>query len=166
MWGLPYDDLKGWRGPYPQEVFATQFETLAEGWRVGDAELERAVRKTPQVRLTEAQADLRFARAAGIHFQSVANQARYIIARDSLAGLAGPLSPEARRRLRAEMRRCLESEVDLARQLFTLAREDSRIGFEPSCQYFYLPLDLVEKVINCRWLLEHLDGPGENAQPE
>ncbi len=65
MWGLPYDDLKGWRGPYPPEVFATQFETLAEGWRVGDAELERAVRKTPQVRLTEAQADLRFARAAG-----------------------------------------------------------------------------------------------------
>jgi len=33
-------------------------------------------------------------------------------------------------------------------------REDSRIGFEPSCHYFYLPLDLVEKVVNCRWLLE------------
>ena len=43
------------------------------------------------------------------------------------------------------------------RRLFTLTREDSRIGFEPSCQYFYLPLDLVEKVINCRWLLEHLE---------
>ena len=21
MWGLPYDDLDGWRGPYPPEVF-------------------------------------------------------------------------------------------------------------------------------------------------
>jgi hypothetical protein len=41
----------------------------------------------------------------------------------------------------------------LARQLYALVREDSRIGFEPSCQYFYLPLDLVEKVVNCRWLL-------------
>ena len=53
------------------------------------------------------------------------------------------------------MKRRLESEIALARQLFTLTREDSRIGFEPSCQYFYLPLDLVEKVINCRWLLRH-----------
>ena len=59
------------------------------------------------------------------------------------------------RRLRFEIRRLLESEIALARQLFTLVREDSRIGFEPSCQYFYLPLDLVEKVVNCRWLLKH-----------
>jgi len=55
------------------------------------------------------------------------------------------------------MQRYLESEIALARQLFTLVREDSRIGFEPTCQYFYLPLDLVEKVVNCRWVLEHLD---------
>ncbi len=54
-----------------------------------------------------------------------------------------------------EIKRLLESEIALARQLFTLVREDSRIGFEPSCHYFYLPLDLVEKVINCRWLLRH-----------
>jgi len=45
----------------------------------------------------------------------------------------------------------------MVRRLFTLSQEDLRIGFEPSCQYFYLPLDLVEKVINCRWLLEHVE---------
>ena len=62
---------------------------------------------------------------------------------------------EQRHRLRLEIKQRLESEIVLARQLFTLAREDSRIGFEPSCQYFYLPLDLVEKVVNCRWLLDN-----------
>ena len=67
---------------------------------------------------------------------------------------ANALSPEERRRRAGEVKRCLESEIALARQLFSLVREDSRIGFEPSCQYFYLPLDLVEKVVNCRWLLE------------
>jgi lysophospholipase L1-like esterase len=36
-------------------------------------------------------------------------------------------------------------------------REDSRIGFERSCQYFYLPLDLIEKAISCRWLLTCFD---------
>ncbi|NLF72423.1 MAG: hypothetical protein GX575_25595 [Candidatus Anammoximicrobium sp.] len=45
----------------------------------------------------------------------------------------------------------------LARQLFPLTQEDSRIGFESSCQYFYSPLDVVEKVVNCRWLLAHFD---------
>jgi hypothetical protein len=35
-----------------------------------------------------------------------------------------------------------------------LTQEDSRIGFEASNQYVYVPLDLAEKIINCRWLLE------------
>lgn len=68
-----------------------------------------------------------------------------------------PLSPEQRHGLRAEIKRYLESEIVLARELFALVQEDSRIGFEPSCHYFYLPLDLVEKVVNCRWLLRHFE---------
>ena len=157
MWGIPYDDLNGWRGPYPPEVFAGQFEKMAQGSRAGVAELQQAVEKTPPPRRSEAQADLRYARAAGIHFQSVANQARFVLARDALSKGRGTQSPEEGNRLRDEIQRCLESEIRLARQLYTLVREDSRIGFEPSCQYFYLPLDLVEKVVNCRWLSEHLE---------
>lgn len=157
MWGLPYDDLDGWRGPYPPEIFAAQFENMAEGWRQGIAALRLAVEKSPADRAREAQADLRLASAAAIHFQSVANQARFILARDALAGSPETLTSQQRDRMRTEIRRCLESEIRLARRLLTLARKDSRIGFEPSCQYFYLPLDLVEKVINCRWLLGHLE---------
>lgn len=157
MWGLPYDDLDGWRGPYPPEIFAAQFENMAEGWRQGLAELRLAVENAPLAQAREVQADLRLASAAAIHFQSVANQARFILARDALAGSTDTLTSQQRDRIRAEIRRCLESEILLARQLLTLAREDSRIGFEPSCQYFYLPLDLIEKVINCRWLLERFE---------
>ena len=152
MWGIPYDDLNGWRGPYPPDVFAAQFEKLAAGWEPGVAELRAAVDRAPSQGREEVEADLRFAEAAGICFQSVANQARFVIARDALA--AGDRSPEDRCRLRQEIKRLLESEIALARRLHTLACEDSRIGFEPSCQYFFLPLDLVEKVINCRWLLK------------
>jgi hypothetical protein len=154
MWGFPYDHLDGWRGPYPPEVFAAQFEKIVEGWRPGLAELQAAVDKTPPDLRADAQSDLRCGRAAAIHFQSVANQARFVHARDTLADASNPPSPERRDQLRQEIRRCLESEIALARELYTLAREDSRLGFEPSCQYFYLPLDLVEKVVNCRWLLE------------
>jgi len=157
MWGLPYDDLDGWRGPYPPEVFASQFEKVAKGFWAGIAELQQAVEKTPADRRKEVEADLRYARAEAITFQSVANQARFVLARDSLAKPSSTQSPEERRRLQAEIKRCLESEIVLAQHLFTLVQEDSRIGFEPSCQYFYLPLDLVEKVVNCRWLLKQFE---------
>ena len=153
MWGLPYDDLEGWRGPYPAEVFAAQFGKVAAGFELAMTELQLALGKAPSAQRAAAEDDLRFARAAAIHFQSVANQARFVLARDTLDPSAPTLTPEARRRWQVEVRRCLESEIALARQLYSLTREDSRIGFEPSCHYFYLPLDLVEKVVNCYWLL-------------
>jgi hypothetical protein len=157
MWGIPYDDLNGWRGPYPPEIFAAQFEKIADGWRPGLAELQTAVDKTPEEQRDAVRADVRFARGAAVHFQSVANQTRYVAARDMLAAQETSLSPEERRQLRESMEKAVESEIALARELFTLSRADSRIGFEPSCQYFYLPLDLVEKVINCRWVLGQLE---------
>jgi len=157
MWGLPYDDLDGWRGPYPADVLIAQFEKMAAAWRAGIAELALAVQHTPARHRAEAAADLRFAQAAAMHFQSVANQSAFVLARDALAKSADSLSPAERRRLRQEMKGRLESEILLARDLFLLVQQDAQIGFEPSSQYFYLPLDLVEKVVNCRWLLRQCE---------
>lgn len=154
MWGIPYDDLDRWRGPYPGDVLASQFEKIATAWQRAMPELTAAVDLAPTVRKADVQADLRYARAAAIKFQSVANQAKFVIARDALA--APGLSGERRRELRSHMEALIKSEMALARELYVLTLQDSRIGFEPSCHYFYLPLDLVEKVINCRWLLGQL----------
>jgi len=41
----------------------------------------------------------------------------------------------------------------LARQLYLISKEDSRIGFEASNHYYYFPLDFVGKVINCEFIL-------------
>lgn len=155
MWGIPYDDLDGWRGPYPPEVFAAQFEKVAKGWQEGIAEMRLAVEAAPTEGRAEAAADLRLAQAAAFHFQAVANQARFTHARDTLARESDTWAPEQQQNLREEIRRSLESEIELARGLYAITLEDARIGFEPSCQYFYLPLDLAEKVINCRWLMAH-----------
>lgn len=155
MTGIPYDDLTTWRGPYPPEVFIAQFEKIAEGWRSGLPLLEAAVKTAPPARREEAQAELRFAEAAHAHFLSVANQSRFVLDRDALADPKSELTDEQRATLRADIRRRLESEITLARRLFTLTRQDSRIGFEAANQYFYVPLDLAEKVVNCRWLLSH-----------
>lgn len=155
MWGIPYDDLNGWRGPYPPEVFADQFEKIAVGWQPGIEALREAVRNAPSDQRNETEADLHYAQAAAIHFQSVANQARFVHARDTLADSSTTLSESQREELLKTIDQMLRSEIELARELYSLVQQDSRIGFEPSCQYFYLPLDLVEKVVNCRWLLSY-----------
>ncbi|MCE5266861.1 MAG: hypothetical protein LLG00_03130 [Planctomycetaceae bacterium] len=154
MTGIPYDNLTMWRGPYPADVFAKQFERMADGWRSGIPLLRAAVEKSPPACQEDAKAELRYAEVACIHFQSVANQVRFVVARDTLADPEKKLSPRERGGLLAEIHRRLQSEIVLARRLYTLSREDSRIGFEPSNHYFYLPGDLVEKVLNCRDLLE------------
>jgi len=156
MIGFPYDDLNRWRGPYPPEVFAGQFTKLADGWKEGLPHLERAVNEAPPDKADEARAELRFAEAAQLHFQSVANQARFTIARNALLAPKSALSAEQRRHFVEEMRRAALDEIRVARRLFTLAREDSRIGFEASNQYYYVPIDLVEKVVNCRYILNRV----------
>ena len=45
--GFPYDDLDFWRGPYPAEIFASQFEKVAAGWQSGIPPLKAAVDKAP-----------------------------------------------------------------------------------------------------------------------
>ena len=156
MVGIPYDNVQQWRGAYPAEVFADRFTKIAKGWKSGIPYLKAAVAKAPPNRRAEVQAELRYAQAALIHFQSVANQTRFILARDTLAQPSNDRPTEQRRSLLAQMHRCLQSEIELSRQLFMLASGDSKIGFEASNHYYYLPLDLVEKVINCRWIANAL----------
>ena len=97
MVGFPYDDLNGWRGPYPAEVFASQFEKVARGWQAG-------VDKLKGVSGSTAADDLRLARAAGLHFALVTKQARFVLARG-----AGR---------RDEMARIARSEAEAARASF------------------------------------------------
>jgi len=155
MVGFPYDDVKRWSGPYPPQVLASQFEKLTTGWKQGLSELGSAVKQAPPAQAEDAQRDLLIAQAAALHYQSVANQVRFVLARDALADKT--LSPDQRLRLAEQLRRILRDEAASARDLFAIARQDSRIGFEASNHYYYLPQDLIEKVINCRYLLDRWD---------
>ncbi|HEV8604518.1 MAG TPA: hypothetical protein VGQ99_04085, partial [Tepidisphaeraceae bacterium] len=146
MVGIPYDDVKRWSGPYPPEVLAGQYEKVAGGFKGALEDLALGVEKTPGEKMAVAQGELGVARAARIHFQSVANQVRFVLARDSGAGAEQV----------AKMRKLMRDEAELAKELFVLTREDSRIGFEASNQYYYLPQDLMEKVINCDYIARHL----------
>ncbi|HSW45750.1 MAG TPA: hypothetical protein VLM89_09275 [Phycisphaerae bacterium] len=156
MVGFPYDHLPGWCSVYPPPVFIDQLQKVASGFEAGIRPLRElhkriSVRGYASAEGTALGREIDVADASAIHFQSVANQSRFVMARDALTKAA---TTEAARPLLDELERLLQAELDLARRLYVIQCRDSRIGFEASNQYNYVPLDLVEKVVNCRDLLD------------
>ncbi len=151
MVGFPYDDLDSWRASYPPEVYTGQFRKIADGFDDALEVLHSSIKKDVAV-ITQAQRmnlerELVVAQAAAIHFRSVLNQAEFVVARKAYNE-----SPSDETRQTLE--RCLISEIDLAQRLYALQASDSRLGFEASNHYFYVPMDLAEKVLNCQDLLK------------
>lgn len=153
MVGFPYDDLDRWRSVYPAEIFTAQFEKMAAGFETALSELRK---NTEEIEIGRGQralleAELHVAEACAIHFRSVANQCSFVLARRVLE------SPPGNKAAMAALdaaERALRSDLDLAVRLFHIQNQDSRIGFEATNHYFYIPLDLAAKVINCRDLLD------------
>jgi hypothetical protein len=115
-------------------VVQSQFTKLARKWKEGLALFE----KIP------SNPDLAIARTCFHHFQSVANQVEFYRLRDD---------PRLNRnRLLA----VAQSELELARSQYAVARSDSTIAYEASNHYYYTPLDLAEKVLNCKHLIKSL----------
>ncbi|MCD6596101.1 MAG: hypothetical protein J7L04_00330 [Bacteroidales bacterium] len=154
MLGFPFDDLEKWRGIYPAAVLANQFEKLANKWETGLPYFEKAIAnaKMPDQKANTIE-DHRFATAAWIHFKSVANQIQFIMVRDSL--LSGDLEQKNLKAKIKVLKDIAQNESRLARQIYHISKEDSRIGFEASNHYYYFPLDFVEKVINCEYILNY-----------
>ena len=148
MVGFPYDDLDGWRQVYPPEIFIQQFTKVADGF---DAAIEKLQRESRDIKTQPAfekalAQELNVARAAAIHFRSTANQARFVHLRQQ---------PRSKENIKA-LEEILHSEIALARELHRIQSIDSRIGFEATNHYYYVPQDLIEKIINCHHLLSQL----------
>ena len=154
MVGLPYDDLNAWRGHYPPEIFAGQFDKMAKGFAEGIEKLERAVALAPRPHRYDIEAELRYANVCRLHFASVANQVRFTMLRNERN--AAETSAERKETLRKEMIPIVENELALAQELYRVTLGDSSIGFESTNQYFYVPNDLLEKMVSCRKILDSL----------
>jgi hypothetical protein len=147
----PYDDLATWCDPYPTEVLAAQFQKVAQGWAEGLKDLRSAQEKVSQGHKAFADSDLDVAEAAQIHYASTTNQVKFVMKRDALLQKQGSTPPT---QLTQELNSLLEDEIQLAKRLFQLSCKDSRLGYEASNHYYYVPLDLVEKCLNCAQLRE------------
>ena len=161
MVGIPYDDLKAWRSVYPPEVWILQMALVRNGFTDGCAQFEKAIALMPEEKQQFARTELGQYRAAELHFASCVNQARFTYARDELLALdkAEDAEDKAERRkaLIISMKRAAQAELQTAKDFYPYVKADSSIGYESSNHYFYIPEDIEEKIINCKYILDQLD---------
>lgn len=132
MVGYPYDDLAGWRHIFPENVYIGQLEKLCRKWREGLellGQIDVAANRSLALVLDCAEACL-------IHFESMYNQAMYVVRRREGKDLLG----------------LIEAESELAERAAALLCRNAAIGYESSNHYFYTMSNLLEKIVNCDYL--------------
>ena len=123
-----FDDYNAWRGTYTTEKFLDLLDSLLDEWG-------RGLDIIASLDGNESFCELRrFAEVVYVNIKSMAVQTRYNLARDE--GRLG------------EIPALLKEEGRLARRLYALAAEDSRIGYEASNHYYFTQNNFLEKLIN------------------
>ncbi|MFN7995562.1 MAG: hypothetical protein U0Q18_18270 [Bryobacteraceae bacterium] len=145
---FPHDDLKAWCGPYTPEEVLGQFRKLADGWLQGLTVFRAGLAKVASAKRIFAETDLAVSETCYNHFRSVANQVEFYTLREKSA------RTDVKKPLFTRMRALAKDEIELARSQYRLARNHSVIAYEASNHYYYRPLDLLEKILNCRHLVE------------
>ena len=156
MVGIPYDDIRRWRSIYPEQVYVDQMAKVADGFGAGCAHFDAMVAKCTGAQRELARREAGMFRAAYLHFVSVADQARFVMARERRTKAE---TPDQRQSATHEMREIVQRELSTAKALLPLVLADSRIGYECSNHYFYIPQDVREKILCCRAILEQLKTP-------
>ena len=139
MIGFPYDDIKTWRGIYPEQPFAEAFQMLSELWQKGVNLLKEAEKFVPAEKKSRYADLLSVAEACSCHFFSTWLQIVF--------------TQHRKKRDFSGMTAALQGELAQAELLLKICRKDSRIGFEASNHYYYNENTLLEKIFNCRHLI-------------
>ncbi|MCE5309869.1 MAG: hypothetical protein LLG20_19720 [Acidobacteriales bacterium] len=132
-----YDSLS-WTSPFGPEIVVQVFERMSARWHSGIEHLSAACKLAPAAARADVASDLRVSRAVGLYFESIANFVRFHSTRERGGG---------------SVKELLRKEIRLATGFLDIVRADARFGYEPSIQYFYLPLDIREKIAACRYYL-------------
>ena len=145
---FPYDAYNSWKGAYPAATVQQLMAKLAQRWGEGVAMLEQI--GAPKSK--EAALELAIARTCHTHFESTANQVEFYLLRDEAPGA----TPSREKQIRTRLLAIAEWESELARVQYTVACNQSLIGYEASNHYYYTPVDLLEKMLNCEQVIREL----------
>jgi hypothetical protein len=133
------DDWTRWPPPYSPELMIKLLRHLCDRWDDGLKDLQETVSKSGS-RRKMAERDFGVAWMVGYYWRAYANDMEFYKARDAK-------DVEGMKRIAAEESKATE-------QAFRLVRADSRFGWELELQYFYRPLDVLERLISLDAVLE------------
>ncbi len=126
-----YDDVASWRAIYPPEVYERQLIKLRDKWKKGISLLC----DMPECEFTYA------AQACNAIFSSCVNQVQFVRLRDDGLQKNG-----------TEIKRILESEIQNARELYSVMQKFPAVGYEAANHYYYTQAMLLEKILNCKYI--------------
>ena len=130
----PYDDVKGWCGEvYTPEILESQFKKVCEEWAKG---LE-VIKDMPLCEFKD------MAVYSYTLFKASYNQTRFYNLRNSGGD-------------REALKAIVRDEKKLALAVLEIMFRNSAVGYEAANHYYVTRSSLMEKVINCDWLLENL----------
>ncbi len=128
------DDWRNWSPPYPPELMTKLLRHLCERWDDGLKDLEQTIAKAPGDRRRTAERDYGVSWMVNYYYRAYANALDFYKARDS--------------KNLPEMKRIAADEIRHTEQALRYVRADSRLGWEAELQYFYRPLDVIERLIS------------------
>lgn len=137
-----YDDLGGWRTNYPEDIFENQYRKISEKWEEG-------------LKLIENMEVSEFKDVSEIGyslFKSTYDQIRFVRARDRYLNND---EPEKMKKIMVEV---AKNELALAKKVYEIMRRNPSIGYEAANHYYFNQTMILEKMINCAYLIEKFEG--------
>ena len=153
MVGIPYDCYDRWRIIYPIDVWYNQMAKSAVGFEESETLLEQAYREAKGEARQRVWEQLSRTKAIRIHLQSSAEQGRFFEARDLYLK---EKDATKRAEYKAAMKAACERELQLIKEMLPVLSADSKIAYESSNHYFYLPCDLGEAYVSVLYALRWL----------
>lgn len=139
MVGIPYDDIDKWSLGFGREIYYKCFSDICEKWRRGMELIHTLNTDNADVRMICESAE-----ACYLHFLSIKNQTEYICSEDVEV-----------------KKKALLSEEEIAEKMLSLMGRNASVGYEASNHYYCTKQNLVEKIINCKYLYDKLGGTHE-----
>jgi hypothetical protein len=129
----PKDDWRNWTPPYPQDRMAQMLEQLCVNWEEGMRTIDAAIPDMSREHRALAKRDQGVAWMVSYTYRAYANALRFYEARDADV---------------ANMRRIATEEIRNTEEALRRVNADSRLGWEAELQYFYRPMDVLERLLS------------------
>ena len=154
MVGIPYDTYDRWRIIYPIDVWYGQMSKCAEGFEKGVSLLKKAYKIAKGDVKKRVWEQLNRTEAIRIHLQSSAEQGRFFEARNLYLK---EKDSAKKAEYKEVMRKACEAEIKLIKDMMPVMSADSKIAYESSNHYFYIPSDLGEAYLSINYALRQIE---------